>query len=216
MSTNLVRKTLSGVDIAGPGGLEALFSWHRNRFGDLRMDGTATPPADPAPAPPADPPPDPAPEPEKPKADEDGRAKALAEERRRAKAAEAKAAALEAKVQAFENEKLSEQERAAKELADAKAAAEAARAEAARFALDAVRHRIAAEKSVPAALLVGANEEELTASADEALKWREAAAPAAPKAPKPDQTVGARGETPMDGADLYRQKHPARTPAAAG
>lgn len=154
------------------------------------------------------------PEPEKPKADDDGRAKALAEERRRAKAAEAKAAALEAKVQAFENEKLSEQERAAKELADARAAAEAARAEAARFALDAVRHRIAAEKSVPAALLVGANEEELTASADEALKWREAATPHPPKAPRPDPSVGPRGDQVEDGADLYRRTHPKRTPAA--
>ncbi len=145
----------------------------------------------------------------KPNADEDGRAKALREERRRAKAAEDRAKAAEEKVKAFENEKLSEKERADRELADAKAAAEQAKAEAAKFQLDALRHRIAAEKNVPAALLTGSDEESLTASADAALSWRGAAEPAPPKAPKPDPSVGPRGgDNKVSGADLYDQMFP--------
>lgn len=121
--------------------------------------------------------------------------RAIADERKARRDAERKAAELAAKVQEFEDAKLSEQERAAKELADAKAAAEAAKAEAARFQLDALKHRIAAEKGVPARLLAGETEDELTASADEALKWRGEATPPPPKAPKPDPSVGPRGAT---------------------
>lgn len=151
-----------------------------------------------------------------PKPDELGDAgtKAIAAERKARKDAERQAAELAAKVTAFENEKLTERQRADKELADAQAAAKAAREDAAAAQLDALRHRIAADKSVPAALLAGLTEEELTASAEAALKWRSDAAPPAPKAPKPDPSVGPRGEQPVSGADLYRSKHPARTPAA--
>lgn len=209
------RRTLSGIDLAAPGGLDALFAWSRNRFGDLRMDATVTAPAEPAPVPAPEPKPaDPAPEPERPKPEDDGRAKALAEERRRAKAAEDRAKALEAKVKEFEDAKLSEQERAAKDLADAKAAADEAKAEAARFQLDALKHRVAAEKGVPAALLTGTDEESLAASADAALSWRGTVTPEPQKAPKPDPSVGPRGDQVVSGADLYRAKHPkSPTPA---
>jgi hypothetical protein len=145
-------------------------------------------------------------------AQDDGRAKALAEERRRSKAAEARAEALEKKVREFEDLKLSEQEKVARDLAEAKAAAEAAKAEAARFQLDAVKHRIAAEKGVPAGLLAGEDEEALTASADAALAWRGQQAPTAPTAPKPDPSVGARGGGDVksldSGAALYDMRHP--------
>jgi hypothetical protein len=63
------HRTLSGIDLTAPGGLEALFAYHRARFGDARMmsetppdGGTGeTPPAPPAPptatpAPPTPPP----------------------------------------------------------------------------------------------------------------------------------------------------------------
>lgn len=139
--------------------------------------------------------------------------KAIADERKARKDADARAAALEAKVKEFEDAKLSERERADKELADAKAAAEAAKAEAAKFQHDALRHRIAAEKSVPVELLAGATEEELVASAEKAIAWRGAAVPEPPKAPKPDPSVGPRGEQVTSGAELYRSKYPQRTPA---
>jgi hypothetical protein len=146
----------------------------------------------------------------------DAGAKAIAAERKARKEADARAAALQAKVDEHERAKLSEQEKAAKDLADARKAADEAKAEAARFQLDALKHRIAAEKGVPARLLAGGTEDELTVSADEALKWRGEATPPPPKAPKPDQTVGPRGGQPISGADLYRQMHPNRTPATTG
>lgn len=189
--------------------LAETFRRNRARFGDLRMDGTD--PA-PVPTPPADPPKpmDPASTPAPtPKPEDDGRAKALAEERRRAKAAEDREKALQAKVDEFEKAQLSEKERADRELADAKAAAEKAKAEAAQFQLDALKHRIAAEKQVPAALLTGSDEESLTASAEAAIAWRGAQAPAAPVAPRPDPSVGARGgDGAVSGAELYDQMFP--------
>lgn len=42
MSRN-TRPTLSGIDISAPGGLEALFAYHRGRFGDARMMSEAPP-----------------------------------------------------------------------------------------------------------------------------------------------------------------------------
>jgi hypothetical protein len=138
---------------------------------------------------------------------------AIAAERKARKDAERKAAELAAKVDEFEKAKLSEKERAEKELADAQAAAKAAREEAAAAQLDALRHRIAAKNGVPAELLTGLTEDDLTASAEAALKWRGAATPEQPKAPKPDPSVGPRGEQVVSGAELYRQKHPQRTPA---
>jgi hypothetical protein len=57
------RPTLSGIDIAAPGGLDALFAHHRARFGDAQMMSEPAPaPADPGSAPAGDP--APAPEPE--------------------------------------------------------------------------------------------------------------------------------------------------------
>jgi hypothetical protein len=154
------------------------------------------------------------PGPPKPELGDAGK-KAIADERKARKDAEARAAELAAKVDEFEKAKLSEKERAERELADAKKAADEAKAEAARFQLDALKHRIAGEKNVPAALLTGSDEESLTASADAALAWRGTATPEPPKAPKPDQSVGARGDQqPMSGAELYRSKHPkSPTPA---
>jgi hypothetical protein len=77
LHTHLSR-TLSGVDISAPGGLEALFAYHRARFGDARMMSEAPPesgtgdPGTPPPPPPGKPPapgpkltPDPTPPPTK-------------------------------------------------------------------------------------------------------------------------------------------------------
>ena len=66
------RKTIHGIDLTAPGGLEALFAYRRAQFGDAMMmaDGDPAPAGDPSPtpapaappAPPADPAPsDPAP-----------------------------------------------------------------------------------------------------------------------------------------------------------
>jgi hypothetical protein len=142
-----------------------------------------------------------------------GLKKAIAEERRRAKAAEDEKAALAARVKEYEDRELSAQQKAERDLAELKAQAEAARRDAAAAQLDAMRHRIAAEKQVPAALLTGLTEDDLTSSAETALKWRGAATPEPPKAPKPDPSVGPRGEQVTSGAELYRQSHPKRTPA---
>jgi hypothetical protein len=139
--------------------------------------------------------------------------RAIADERKARKEAERKAAELAARVDEFEKAKLTEKERAEKELADAQAAAKAAREEAAAAQLDALRHRIAAKNGVPAELLTGLTEDDLTSSAEAALKWRGAATPEPPKAPKPDPSVGPRGEQVTSGAELYRQSHPKRTPA---
>jgi hypothetical protein len=177
------------------------------------QDSTTTPAAEPAQPNAADDARSPQPEAKPAEPQDDGRAKALAEERRRAKAAEAEALALKAKVKEYEDRELSAQQKAERDLAELKAQAETARQDAAAAQLDALRHRIAAEKNVPAALLTGLTEEALTASAEQALKWRGDAAPVPPKAPKPDPSVGPRGEQPISGADLYRSKHPARTPA---
>jgi hypothetical protein len=38
-----LNRTLSGVDLSAPGGLEALFAYHRARFGDARMMAEAAP-----------------------------------------------------------------------------------------------------------------------------------------------------------------------------
>jgi hypothetical protein len=151
-------------------------------------------------------------EPPKPEDPNAGLKKAIAEERRRAKVAEDEKTALAAKLKEFEDKELSAQQKAERDLAELKAQAEAARQEAAAAQLDALRHRIAAEKQVPAALLTGADEESLTASADAALKWRGAATPEPPKAPKPDPSVGPRGgdgvKSLQSGADLYDARHP--------
>jgi hypothetical protein len=131
--------------------------------------------------------------------------KAITEERAAKKAAEKRAAELQAKVDEFERAKLSEQEKAAKDLADARKAAEEAKSEAARLQLDVMRHRIAAEKGVPAALLSGGDEESLTASAEAALEWRGEVTPPHPTAPRPDPSVGARGDVKLSGAERGRQ-----------
>jgi hypothetical protein len=54
------NRTLSGIDLTAPGGLEALFAYHRARFGDARMMSEAPPEggsgeAAPPPVPPAPP-----------------------------------------------------------------------------------------------------------------------------------------------------------------
>lgn len=38
-----VKRTLSGLDLSAPGGLEALFAYHRARFGDARMMADTAP-----------------------------------------------------------------------------------------------------------------------------------------------------------------------------
>lgn len=49
---SLIRRApLSGVDLTAPGGLEALFAYHRARFGDAVMMADGDPGATPAPAP---------------------------------------------------------------------------------------------------------------------------------------------------------------------
>lgn len=70
------------------------------------------------------------------------------------------------------------------ELQKALERAEAAEKAAAEASFSALRTKVAAAKGVPASSLTGTTEEELNASADELIAWRDANKPAAAPAPK--------------------------------
>lgn len=101
---------------------------------------------------------------------------ALTAEREARKAAERQMRELQKALKEYEDKDKSELQRALER-------AEAAERAAAEASQTALRTRIAAAKGVPASSLVGTTEEELTASADELIAWRDANKPAAPPAP---------------------------------
>ncbi|MDN4644931.1 hypothetical protein [Arthrobacter sp. PsM3] len=169
-----------GIDITAPGGLTALMAFHRKTFGDAVMetdeeaaakaaaDAEAKAASDAAAAAKA--------------ADEklgEGGIKALQSERARAEAAEKRATAAEAKIQAAEDAKLSDIQKAQKERDDQ--AAENAKLKATNARLAAL-----AEHPVPKDyqdLVTGTDEASYLASAK---KLSELHARAEGKAPKPD------------------------------
>lgn len=120
---------------------------------------------------------------------EDAGKKALTAERRARAAAEKEAKALKARIEEFEAEKLSKEEKSAKEAADARSEAEQARAEALRWRI-AARHGISDEDAE--LFLTGSDEETLTRQA-ERLTER---APANGKGGQPIPGVGSRPEKP--------------------
>ncbi|WP_324644161.1 hypothetical protein [Pseudarthrobacter sp. LT1] len=201
-----------GIDITAPGGITALMDFHRLTFGDAVMedaDAAAQAAADAAAAQAAAD----AASAEAAKADEklgEGGIKALQSERARADAAEKRAAAAEAKIQAAEDAKLSDIQRAQKERDDA--AAENA-------TLKATNARLAALAEYPVPkdyqdLVTGTDEASYLASAK---KISELYAKAEGKAPKNDPVPGSgkRGEGSGNtaggslaaGRELYESKH---------
>lgn len=101
--------------------------------------------------------------------------KALVAERRARAAAEKEAKALKARLDEIEAEKLSKEERAAKEAADAKAEAQAARREALRWRI-AARHGISDEDAE--LFLTGGDEQTLNQQAERLAERAKETAPA--------------------------------------
>ena len=199
-----------GIDITAPGGLTALMAFHRKTFGNAVMEDGAEAAAQAAAAAEAKAAADAAVA-EAAKADEklgEGGIKALQSERARAEAAEKRAAAAEAKIQAAEDAKLSDIQKAQKERDDQ--AAENAKLKATNARLAAL-----AEHPVPKDyqdLVTGTDEASYLASAK---KISDLYARAEGKAPKPDPVhkSGTRnGEKPAEGSlasgrELYESKH---------
>lgn len=95
----------------------------------------------------------------------------------------------------IEDANKTEQQKLAERAANAEQQAEQARVEL-------IRYKVAAEKGVPADLIVGATEDELTAAADRLLAFRGGA----PKPPAPDLKQGVRGSAPAaDPNEMFRQ-----------
>lgn len=116
----------------------------------------------------------------------DGGKAAIAAEREARKAAERQMRELQKALREYEDRDKSELQKALER-------AEAAEKAAAEASQTALRTKVAANKGVPAASLTGTTEEELNASADELIAWRDANKPAAPPAPK---------RTPASGSGL--------------
>lgn len=113
----------------------------------------------------------------------DGGKAAIAAEREARKQAERQMRELQKALKEYEDKDKSELQRALER-------AEAAERAAAEASQTALRTKVAAAKGVPASSLVGTTEEELAASADELLAWRDANKPAAPPAPKRNPVSG--------------------------
>ena len=126
-----------------------------------------------------------APEPDEPALEDAGK-KALTAERRARAAAEKEAKALKARLDEFEAEKLSKEEKAAKEAADARSEAEDARREALRWRV-AARHRLSDEDAE--LFLTGNDEETLTRQAERLVERT-------PSPGKGGQPVPGAGERP--------------------
>lgn len=196
-----------GIDITAPGGLTALMAFHRKTFGNAVMEtdpAAVTPPVVPAVVPPA-------PTPVVPDETQLGDAgKAALQVERDARATEkARADAAEAKLQAAEDAKLSDIQKANKER-DEKAAENAT--------LKATNARLAALADHPVPkeyqhLVNGTDEASYLASAKSVS---ELAARAEGKAPKPDPVPGSgnrsgennpAGGSVATGRDLYTSTH---------
>jgi hypothetical protein len=108
-----------------------------------------------------------------------------------------------AKANAEKAKRLDEIEEANKtELQKAQEAAATAAQEAAQARLDALRARTAAQNGVPEELLVGSNEEELTASVQRLLQFRGEQHPAAPRSSGSDAPSGGAKPTVYTTAQL--------------
>lgn len=105
------------------------------------------------------------------------------------------------------------EERSKTELQKALDARAAAEERAAALEVEATRARVAAAKGVDASLLVGATEEEITASADRLIAWRGAATTPTPPASTSSGDAGTRGDTVEGPKQLTREDLKAMTPA---
>lgn len=205
-----------GIDITAPGGITALMAFHRKTFGDAVMETDAEVAAKAAADAEAKAAADAAAAAAAKEADEklgEGGIKALKAERDAREAAEKRATEAEAKIQAAEDAKLSDIQRAQKERDDQ--AAENA-------TLKATNARLAAlaEHPVPKEyqdLVTGTDEASYLASAK---KISELYARAEGKAPKNDPVPGsgkrsgganAAGGSLAAGRELYEQKHNKKT-----
>lgn len=159
---------------------------------------TTTPPPTPASAAPAPAEVEPKPEPVEAISDElrDAGKAAIQKERdarkdldRRLAEAERLNADLAAKVQEFQDRDKSDQQKLADQVTALQKQIAAKDAEVVKAKHASLRAAVAAEKGVPAAGLTGTTEEELRASADELIAWRDAAAVKRPPKP-PAPTTG--------------------------
>lgn len=107
----------------------------------------------------------------------DGGKNAIAAEREARKQAERQLREVQKALKSYEDRDKTELQRALER-------AEAAEKAAAEASFTAMRTKVAAAKGVPASSLTGTTEEELAASADELIAWRDANKPAAPPTPK--------------------------------
>lgn len=203
-----------GIDITAPGGITALMAFHRNTFGDAVMEVEPDAAAQAAT--------------EAAKAAEDAKAadaakadeklgepglRALQSERDARAAAEKRAADAEAKIQAAEDAKLSDIQRANKERDDTAA-------ESAKLLTTVARLTALAEHPVPKEyqdLVTGTDEASFLASAK---KISELYARAEGKAPKPapvpgsggrSEDGGSAGSSLSSGRDLYESRKPKKS-----
>lgn len=167
------KKTIHGIDVTAPGGVEALLNFHRQTFGDAVMETEpgGTPPVDP-PAPPVGPPTPPVDPPADDKLGEGG-VKALKAERDARQKAEKDAADALARVKELEDASKSDEDKrnerfAALEKSDREKDTVIAERDA-----KLLRYEVAAAKGLDlkAALrLQGTTKEEIEADADEFAK----------------------------------------------
>lgn len=122
----------------------------------------------------------------------DGGKNAIAAEREARKQAEKRAAAAEKAVKEYADRDKTELEKAVERAAEAEKRAAAAESQA-------LRSNIAAAKGVPASSLTGTTEEELTASADALIAWRDQQV--TPPAPKRSPTSGGGFKSGATGAE---------------
>ena len=113
----------------------------------------------------------------------DGGKAALAAEREARKAAERQARDLQKSLKEYEDRDKSELQKALER-------AEAAEKTAAEAQFSAIRSKVAAAKGVPASSLTGTTEDELAASADELIAWRDQNKPPSTPTPKRTPTSG--------------------------
>lgn len=113
----------------------------------------------------------------------DGGKNAIAAEREARKQAERQLRDVQKALKEYEDRDKSELQKALER-------AEAAEKQAAEAQFSAMRSKVAAAKGVPASSLTGITEDELNASADELIAWRDANKPAATPAPKRNPASG--------------------------
>lgn len=202
------RKTLScGIDIAAPGGIEALLNFHRKTFGDATMTagpGEPTPPpnpADPPANPPADPPKPTPPGQPTPKADDLDDIPGLGDAGKRAIRREREAAAQAARDRDELQRQLDEKNRA--EMSDLEKARDDAakeKREAEKLRVENLRLKAIATHSIPVDyqdLVHGTDEASFTASAEKVARL---AASAAGTTPPPPPANPRQGVVPESGS----------------